>query len=132
MKWFRRHIKTGSRLALFALALQFVLSFGHFHVHAAQAASSIQALVDVAHVLDSSADAASERQPPASHDDHQPSHEPCVICAVVSMANQIALATPTALPLPEAVELLSLPASAAPARPSVQRASFRARAPPVS
>jgi hypothetical protein len=43
MKWFRQHIKTGSRLALFALAIQFVLSFGHFHGVAAQAAPAIQA-----------------------------------------------------------------------------------------
>ncbi len=130
MKWFRRKIRTGSRLALFALALQFVLSFGHFHFDATQAASSIQALVEVAHALD--ADAARARQQPANHDDHQPSNEPCAICAVVSMANQIALATPAALPLPDAVELLSLPAGTDPARPGVQRASFRARAPPVS
>jgi len=31
MKWFRSNIKHGSRLALFALALQLALSFGHFH-----------------------------------------------------------------------------------------------------
>ena len=30
MKWFRKHLKHGSRLALFALAIQFALSFGHF------------------------------------------------------------------------------------------------------
>ena len=47
MKWFRRHIKTGSRLALFALALQFVLSFGHFHFNAAQADPAIQAQTDL-------------------------------------------------------------------------------------
>jgi len=36
MKWFRSKIKYGSRLALFALAVQFVFSFGHFHgVHRA-------------------------------------------------------------------------------------------------
>ena len=43
MKWFRRHIKTGSRLALFAFAVQFALSFGHFHSSAAQAAPAFQA-----------------------------------------------------------------------------------------
>src|SRR5438477_516821 len=43
MKWFRRNIKTGSRLALFALVVQFALSFGHFHSSAAQAAPAFQA-----------------------------------------------------------------------------------------
>ena len=42
MKWFRSNIKHGSRLALFALAVQFALSFGHFHGIAAQAAPAVQ------------------------------------------------------------------------------------------
>src|ERR1700722_1755971 len=42
MKWFRSNIKHGSRLALLALAIQFVLSFGHFHGVAAQAAPALQ------------------------------------------------------------------------------------------
>ena len=37
MKWFRSNIRRGSRLALFALAFQFLLSFGHFHSSSAQA-----------------------------------------------------------------------------------------------
>ena len=41
VKWFRKHLKGGSRLALFALAIQFALSFGHFHGIAAQAAPAI-------------------------------------------------------------------------------------------
>ncbi len=41
MKWFRSNIKHGSRLALLALAIQFVLSFGHFHGVAAEAAPTI-------------------------------------------------------------------------------------------
>src|SRR5438093_3038220 len=36
VNWFRKHLKHGSRLALFALAIQFALSFGHFHGAAAQ------------------------------------------------------------------------------------------------
>lgn len=31
MRWFRSHIRAGSRLALFALAVQFCLAFGHIH-----------------------------------------------------------------------------------------------------
>src|SRR4030081_2334068 len=44
MRWFRSNIRLASRLALFALAIQFLLSFGHFHGSRAQAAP---ALVDV-------------------------------------------------------------------------------------
>ena len=42
MKWFRSNIKHGSRLALFALAVQLALSFGHFHGVAAYAAPAFQ------------------------------------------------------------------------------------------
>ena len=37
MNWVRTHIRNGSKLALFALAIQMVLAFGHFHAVHAQA-----------------------------------------------------------------------------------------------
>ena len=40
MKWFRSNIRLGSRLALLALAIQFLLSFGHFHGGGASVASA--------------------------------------------------------------------------------------------
>ena len=83
MKWFRRNIRTGSRLALFALALQFVLSFGHFHFNAAQAAPAIRTQPDLVQLQVLAAEASSQaHQQPANHGDEQPSNEPCAICAV--------------------------------------------------
>lgn len=131
MKWFRRNIRTGSRLALFALALQFVLSFGHVHFNAAQAAPAIQALTDLAHAQDLAAGAASERQQPASHD-NQPSNEPCAICVVMSMANQLVFATLALLPLPDAIELCFFPTDAGADHLGSTWTAFRSRAPPVS
>ena len=43
MKWFRSKVRFGSRLALFALAMQFLLSFGHFHGGAQAASASMDA-----------------------------------------------------------------------------------------
>jgi len=43
MKWVRANIGLGARVALFALAVQFALSFGHFHPIAAQAAPNKKA-----------------------------------------------------------------------------------------
>ena len=43
MKWFRSNVKHASRLALLAMALQLVMTFGHFHGVAAEAAPAIQA-----------------------------------------------------------------------------------------
>ena len=133
MKWFRRHIKTGSRLALFALALQFVLSFGHFHVDAAQAAAAVQGLADLVHAQGLAPDAASQlQQQPSGHDDGKPASEPCAICAVAAMANQMLLATAALLPLPEAIEKPFLVTDADFAVPGTPCSSFRSRAPPVS
>ena len=128
MKWFRRNIRTGSRLALFSLALQLVLSFGHFHFNGAQAAPAIQTLTDLAHA----ADAASERQQGGNPDTDQPSGEPCAICAVMSMANQLVFATPALLLLPDAIEVLFLVTDAGFAHLGSLWPSFQSRAPPVS
>jgi Protein of unknown function (DUF2946) len=132
MKWFRRNIRTGSRLALFALLLQFVLSFGHFHFNAAQAAPAIQTLTDLAHAQSLAADAASERQQGGNPDTDQPSGEPCAICAVMSMANQLVFATPALLLLPDAIEVLFLVTDAEFAHLGSLWPAFQSRAPPVS
>ncbi|MGQ0682501.1 DUF2946 family protein, partial [Bradyrhizobium sp.] len=112
MTWFRKNLKQSTWLALFALALQFLLSFAHFHVDDAQAAPSSQVLADIAHIADDAADIAHERPQPASHNEKQPSSEPCATCAVMSVASQILLATPAALQTPDAIELRLPPAGA--------------------
>jgi hypothetical protein len=133
MNWFRRNIRTGSRLALFALALQFVLSFGHFHGDAAQAAAVIQSQTSLASEQGLAPAAASQaQQQPSGHDDGKPSNEPCAICAVMSMANQMVGATPALLPLPDAVELPVLLADTPFPHPGTSRPAFQSRAPPVS
>lgn len=131
MKWFRQHTKTGSGLALFALALQFVLSFGHVHFNAAQAAPAIQTLTDLAQAQSLAADPASQKQQGGNHDTDQPSNEPCAICAVIAMANQVVFATPALLLLPDAIELPFLTADAEIAAPGNSWPAFRSRAPPV-
>ena len=133
MKWFRRHIGAGSRLALFALALQFVLSFGHVHADAAQAAASIQGQAGLALAQGLAPDTASQaKQQPSSHDDGVPSNEPCAICAVMAMANQMMRATPPPLILPDAVERPFLTTDATFVHPGTQWRAFQSRAPPVS
>ena len=133
MKWFRRHIKTGSRLALFALTLQFVLSFGHFHGDTAQAAAAIQSKTDLTYQQGVTPDTAIQaQQQPAGHDDGQPSNEPCAICAVMSMANQMLFAIAALLPLPDAIEQSFLVAAADFALPGSPQSAFQSRAPPVS
>jgi hypothetical protein len=133
MKWFRRHIKTGSQLALFALTVQFVLSFGHFHWDTAQAATAPQSQADLTHQQGLTPDTAIQaQQQPSGHDDGQPSNDPCAICAVMSMANQLVFAIPAMLPLPDAIELHFLPTGIESSHKGSPWSAFRSRAPPVS
>ena len=134
MNWFRKHLKHGSRLALFALAIQFALSFGHFHGEIARAAPAIQAgLADadlaIAAVL--AAQEARAAQQPSGHDPDQQTSD-CAICAVISLANNFLFATPPLLVLPQAVELLHLTTGAEFAHLGSLHPAFQSRAPPVS
>ena len=118
MKWFRSNIKYGSRTALLALAIQFVLSFGHFHGIAAQAAPAIQAV--------------QQQQAPSSPDPDQHRGDACAICAVMAMANTVLFATPPLMLLPQAVEFLYLTTDAGFVHLNAVRVAFQPRAPPVS
>jgi hypothetical protein len=120
VNWFRKYVKSGSRLALLALAIQFTLSFGHFHGEVASAAPAVQAAL---------ADAA--LQPPADHDSDRHSAD-CAICAVLSLANHFLLTTPPHLDLPQAVGLPRLASGAEFTHPGSPHPAFRSRAPPVS
>jgi hypothetical protein len=136
MNWFRKHVKTGSRLALFALAIQFALSFGHFHGEAARAAPALRAgLTDtnlaVAATLAVQGAPSEAVQQPSNNDTNQHSSD-CAICAVLSLANNFLFATPPLLELPQAAELLHLTTGAEFAHLGSLHPAFQSRAPPVS
>ncbi len=119
MKWFRSNIRHGSRLALFALAIQFALSFGHFHGIAAQAAPAMSQ--------------AQPQQPASDHDSDRQPNDNCAICAVIAMANAVIFATPPLLLLPQqAVEFLYLTTDAEFVDLNSARVAFQPRAPPIS
>jgi hypothetical protein len=147
MKWFRSNVRHGSRLALFALAIHVLLSFGHFHGSSAQAAP---ALMDVnqpglhntvtcaaAH-LDACAGAlhqeASRALGPKTFDhesDGRPTDD-CTICAVMALANALVVATPSYLPGPQPASSPYLMTDAEFIALNSARAVFQSRAPPIS
>lgn len=132
MKWFRSNIKTGSRLALFALVLQFGLSFGHFHAGAAPAA--IQAAEAQSGISPATPDAVDPQASlPGSHDDsdHHPG-ENCALCAIIALASTVLFATPPVLRLPQAAELLYLITNPGFVHLNSARLAFQPRAPPAS
>jgi len=135
MRWFRSNIKRVSNAALFALAIQIVSSFGHFHGVADQAAStalsgSVQSEFLVANnpTAQVARDAPGPR--PASHHHHP--GDICAICAVMAMANAVLLATPPLVLLPEALDfsVTAMTTEFVPVLPV--RVAFQPRAPPLS
>ena len=119
MKWLRSNAKRLSVLALFALALQFGLSFGHIHSDHAFAAPA--AVSD--HASASNSDSGHHQDNPA---------DVCAICTTIAMANALVDATPPVLPVPldtNATEVLADPASHVTA---IRLVAFQSRAPPRS
>jgi len=136
MKWFRSNIKHGARLALLALALQFGLSFGHFHAATAPAAASIESVAAQSDIIAALAppDTADQSAAlPASHDDsdHHP-REHCAICAVIAHAKSVLFAPPPDLLIPQAIALLSQTTDAAFVDLNPVSVAFQPRAPPAS
>jgi len=136
MNWFRKHVKSGSRLALLALAGQFALSFGHFHTDVTRLAPAIQSGLADADRTNATPLAAQVAQPeaaqPSGNHDTDRHLTDCAICAVLSLANNFLSATPPLLALPQANELRHLTTGTEFAHLGPLHPAFRSRAPPVS
>jgi hypothetical protein len=122
MRWFRRNMGIGSWCALFALAIQLVLSFGHLHF-ASSAATA--ALASAAEPLAGTPD------DPPTPSKHSRVADYCTICASLHLAGLLT-AEPPSVPalLPSVQARLT-------ARIEAQSSShsglpFNARAPPLA
>lgn len=136
MKWFRSNIKSGARLALFALFVQFALSFGHFHVLAAPFSTTAHSALPSVAVVDAGQLAADSQalpqQDPGKRHNDQQIPDACAICAVVAMASTALFASPPILLLPEALEFLYRTTDAEFVHLKSAGTSFQPRAPPAS
>jgi hypothetical protein len=118
MRFFRASRGFGG-LALFALAMQFALAFGHHHDH--PIVQSIQATL--------SAPASSTELPgPVRGGDSQHS---CRICWLISVAGALVLPTPIAIHLPVSVPTLVVRGANHAVLTDSKTVKFQARAPPV-
>jgi hypothetical protein len=120
MRWFRANKTFCSRLALFALAVQFVLAFGHIHRDdiygpARPAAAIAAAVPDGSQPL------------PAKHSDDY-----CAICAAVSLLGNSFAATAPLLLLPSASHAIEQFDRLAAIFVAPRRAAFQSRAPPAA
>ncbi len=126
MRWFRSHIRLGSRLALFALAIQIALCFSHIDkcdlgLTAANAAPAAAA--------DSDAKAAGKNAPTDRSD--QSADTGCPICALIQLAATSTPSVPPALAPPARLAPVTLQAPDDSAQVATLHFLFRARAPPA-
>jgi hypothetical protein len=125
MHWFRLKIRPCARLALFALAFQMAVSFGHMHrddlgLPPLPASDQAQAVAD-----------AGGAQPRSDQHNNQKPDDYCPICASMALVATAVPSLPPALivpapmrhvwPAPAPVETITLDVTL----------SFRARAPPL-
>jgi hypothetical protein len=125
MRWIRSNIRALTHLALFALALQTALTFGH--VHLAGLASSQMAAAAVA---DRSA------APPVKPQQESPKPQKsadfdCPVCALIQLAGTSAPSVAPALPLPVVRAGLPLETSAQTIAAPAPQLAFQARGPPT-
>jgi hypothetical protein len=125
MRWFRANRQWGGRLALFALAVQLVLSFGHIHrediygyAPPAQPAATQQAANDHQPV------------PPAQPSNHGDDY--CAICATIALLSSSLVAAAPQLPLPIVSRAIEHSDIVVAAFSPLYRPQFRSRAPPVA
>ncbi len=124
MRWFRANKTLGSRLALFALAVQFGLAFGHIH-HEDIYASARPAAAIAAAVPDGSQPLPANH--PAKHSDDY-----CAICATMSLLGNSFVAAAPSLPLPAASHAIEQLDRVAVIFIAPRRAAFQSRAPPAA
>lgn len=116
MRFFRREQRF-AWLALSALAAQLVLSFGHIHVHAQQAAHA---------AAPGSCIAGAHAQCP-SHDDDETR---CSTCWTIAIAGSLVIPAPAALVIPAAAAETVEPQPSTGTHADNQTVHFLARTPP--
>ena len=126
MRWFRSRSRLGAYLALFALALQLAVSFGHVHLERITPAAGASALAGAPPSTDD-LNAASN---PAGRE-HR-ADDRCPICTLIQLAGALVPAEMPSLPLPTVFGRLRLELAAELDLTASHAALFRARAPPTA
>jgi hypothetical protein len=131
MRWFRSHVRSVAFLALFALTVQFALSFAHVHVPGAASKAAGGVLVAL---FGAQAAADTGTAPPAPANPHPKGllGDTCAICTLIQMAGSAppTVAAQVLLPLVvgRATQLIAvgIPLAAA------SHTLAQARAPPIA
>jgi hypothetical protein len=123
MCWVRTDRQWSTWLALAAMALQLVLSFGHLHIEKVASGSAVASVT--------ATKAPSSQQNPAQH----PANEAgdfCAICATIHLAASSLVPDAPLLPVPFASRTIERFNHFTSVSVSPQRAAFQSRAPPLA
>jgi hypothetical protein len=127
MRWFRSRSRVGSYLALFALAFQLAVSFGHVHLeHVAPVAASATALAST----QASPDDLNAPSTPSGRGDL--ADDCCPICTLIHLASALVPAETPSVALPNVFGQPRLELDAEFELTAQQAALFQARAPPIA
>ena len=127
MRWFRSRSRLGAYLALFALAFQLAISFGHVHLeHIAPVSAGAGALASAP----PSADEVKASSNPTGREDL--ADDCCPICTLIHLASALVPAETPSLALPSVFGRLRLEVAAEFDLTASHAALFRARAPPIA
>jgi hypothetical protein len=124
MRWVRLNRRIGAWAALFALALQITLSFGHVHLEKFATQSSSAAGISLAQT-------AGRDGAPNPHR-HTGANDFCAICATIALVAGSALPESARLALPVAGPAASPREFAITLASDATRFLFQARAPPLA
>jgi hypothetical protein len=127
MRWLRLRSRSGSYLALFALAFQLAVSFGHVHLERTAPPSAPPSALAGAQPSAADLNAPSN---PAGREDL--ADDCCPICTLIHLAGTLVPTETPSLPLPTVFGRLRLEAAAEFDLTAPHAALFRARAPPIA
>jgi len=128
MCWFRSRSKLGAYLALFALAFQLAVSFGHVHLN--RHIAPISALATTLASAQPPSDEVNTPYSPTGRGDL--ADDLCPICTLLHLAGALVPAQIPSLPLPNIFGALRQEAAARFDLTAAPGARFRARAPPLA
>src|SRR6516225_7627567 len=123
MSWVQHHRRHGAMLALIALALQLVLTFGHVHLRGA-GGSSLRIIAGQASLAHPPLQA--PVQIPSDDDDY------CAICASIFLASSAFAPAPPQLLVPANFQRVEHSLESARPLADSRRLAFRSRAPPAA
>jgi hypothetical protein len=124
MRWFRSNRRFGGRLALLALAVQIVLSFGHIHREDIFGPARPGTTATQTAAVDS-------QSPPGDHSSKHPD-DYCAICATISLLSTSSVAAAPPLPLPVVFHAIEHVDRVIVAVIATRRTPFQSRAPPAA